>query len=122
MKKTMVEYISVLSENKMDLLEEIINHKYKKFTELYWMLKEYSNYISSLKYKSTKKEILKIEVKFSGIDVEKILTDLNNSIPEGSSALIWNKGKTIFMEKSCIVSRYTMPKSTYERVGYCIMS
>ena len=98
MKKTMVEYISVLSENKMDLLEEIINHKYKKFTELYWMLKEYSNYISSLKYKSTKKEILKIEVKFSGIDVEKILSDLNNSILEGSSALIWNKGKTIFME------------------------
>src|SRR5574344_2114725 len=98
MKKTMVEYISVLSENKIDLLEEIIKHKYKKFTELYWMLKDYSNYISSLKYKSTKKEILKIEVKFSGIDVEKILTDLNNSIPEGSSALIWNKGKTIIME------------------------
>ena len=94
----MVEYISVLSENKIDLLEEIIKHKYKKFTELYWMLKDYSNYISSLKYKSTKKEILKIEVKFSGIDVEKILTDLNNSIPEGSSALIWNKGKTSFME------------------------
>ena len=67
----MVEYISVLSENKIDLLEEIIKHKYKKFTELYWMLKDYSNYISSLKYKSTKKEILKIEVKFSGIDVEK---------------------------------------------------
>ena len=95
----MTEYMNVLSENNFDILEEIIRDKYRKFTSLYWMLKEYSDFITSMKYKSSKHEVLKIELKLSGIKTEDVLLRLQDSIPAGEEQiLIWNEKKVIHIE------------------------
>lgn len=84
MKKSMVDYLYALSENSYDTLYEIMSSKYRKFIRVYWLLKDYSDYIIALKYKEkTEKEKLKITVTFSGIDVDevadKLKADLNPS-------------------------------------------
>jgi hypothetical protein len=98
MKKTMTEYISALSTNSFDILESIIEKKYQKFITLYWMLKDYSDNIFSLKYKDTKDQVLKIEVELSGIDIDKVMSDLHDSISDDCSVLIYNEKKKIHIE------------------------
>ena len=58
MKKSMPEYIKALSDDKFEILQEIFENKYFKFLQLYWLIRQYSDYISSLKYKSTKRETI----------------------------------------------------------------
>jgi hypothetical protein len=100
MKKTMTEYISVLSDNDFLVLEDIIGNKYRKFLTLYWMLKDYSDYIYSLKYKESKHDILKIEVCFSNIKTEKVLNKLHKKIPDNYTILIYDKKEKIYIEIS----------------------
>ena len=44
----MPAYITELSDNDFEVLEEIFIEKYNKFIHLYWLLKEYSENISLL--------------------------------------------------------------------------
>ena len=39
MKASLNTYISNLSDNKLDILKEIILNKYKKFIKFYWLIK-----------------------------------------------------------------------------------
>lgn len=98
MKKTMTEYISALSGSNCDVLEKIIDKKYRKFITLYWLLKEYSNYISVLKYKDTADDILKIEVQLNGVDIDSVMENLQSNIPVDLSVLIYNEKKKIHIE------------------------
>ena len=59
MKQNMPEYITVLSNNNYDVFEEIFLDKYEKFIELFWLIKNFSDNTKTLKYKTTKKNILK---------------------------------------------------------------
>ena len=81
MKKSMTEYISLLSEDDFEILEEIFEDKYKKFVSIYWMLCDYSEYITSLKYKKTKKDTLKIEVTLSS-NIDKLINNINSKISD----------------------------------------
>ena len=66
MKKSMTDYLYALSENDEEVLYEIIGTKYRKFIRVYWLLKEFSDNITFLKYKEkTEKNKLKISVSFS---------------------------------------------------------
>lgn len=98
MKKTMSNYITTLSDNDFSVLEDIIVYKYKKFIELYWLLKSYSDYISILKYVEAPEDVLKIEVSLSGIDIEKVLKKLQKKIEDSDTILISNNSKKIFIE------------------------
>jgi len=98
MKKSMTEYISVLSDNDYSVLEDIIGNKYRKFVASYWMLKEYSDYIYSLKYKESKYEVLKIEVGIANIKTEKVINKLRKSVPDKFSVLIYDKKEKIYIE------------------------
>ena len=81
MKKSITNYLYALSEDDMDILYEIIAMKYRKFIQLYWLLKDFSNNIIKLKYKEkTEKNILKIVVGFSDINVNNVVDRLQNEI------------------------------------------
>ena len=96
MKKSMPEYISALSNNDFSILENIIEYKYQKFLTLYWLMKEYSDYISGLKYEDAPNDILKIEVTLSNIDIDKVMKKLQKNITE--DILICNSKKKIRIE------------------------
>lgn len=99
MKKSMPEFITALSDNNFDVLEEIFLDKFLKFSQLYWLLKDYSDYITSLSYKETKKDKLKVEVTFAKLKMDKILSELNESISEdANNILIWNNKKILHIE------------------------
>lgn len=73
----MTDYLYALSENDDDILYEILSKKYRKFIRIYWLLKEFSDNITFLKYKEkTEKEKLKITVSFSGIDAKDVASKL----------------------------------------------
>lgn len=96
MKKSMPEYISALSNNDFSIFENIIENKYQKFLTLYWLLRDYSDYISALKYEEANNNILKIEVTLSNIDIDKVMIDLQENIT--GDILICNYKKKIRIE------------------------
>lgn len=98
MKKSMVEYASALSDNKFDILKELIQKKYKKFVYLYWLLKDFSDNIAQLKYKNSSHELLKIEVKISGLNIDDVMNTLMDQVEEEESVLIWNEKNRIHIE------------------------
>lgn len=100
MKKSMPEYISALSDNNYEILEEIMEKKFHKFRQLYWLIKDYSDYTSSLSYKVTKHDVLKVDMTLEKLKVEKVMEKLSDSIPDGANILIWNDKKVIHIEIS----------------------
>ena len=98
MKKKMTAYMSILSEGDFSIFEEIITNKYRKFIEFFWLLKEYSDNISALKYKDSPKNVLKIEVTMASINIDEVLQDMQEKITDNENILIYNNGKKINIE------------------------
>ena len=90
--------MSTLSENNFEILKELMQKKYKKFICLYWLLKEFSDNIAQLKYKDTSHDLLKIEVKISGLNIDDVMDTLVDHITEGDEVLIWNEKNRINIE------------------------
>ena len=80
MKQNMPEYITVLSDNNYDVFEEIFLDKYEKFIELFWLIKNFSDNTKTLKYKTTKKNILKIELVVENITAKEVLSSIKKKI------------------------------------------
>lgn len=82
MKKSITDYLYALSEADFDNLKDIMSDKYRKFIRVYWLLKDYSDNITFLKYKEkSNKDKLKISVTFSGInDIESLANNLRTCI------------------------------------------
>ena len=80
MKQNMQEYITVLSDNNYDVFEEIFLDKYEKFIELFWLIKNFSDNTKTLKYKTTKKNILKIELVVENISAKEVLSSIKKKI------------------------------------------
>ena len=80
MKQNMPEYITVLSDNNYDVFEEIFLDKYVKFIELFWLIKNFSDNTKTLKYKTTKKNILKIELVVENISAKEVLSSIKKKI------------------------------------------
>ena len=80
MKQNMPEYITVLSDNNYDVFEEIFLDKYEKFIELFWLIKNFSDNTKTLKYKTTKKNILKIELVVENISAKEVLSSIKKKI------------------------------------------
>ena len=99
MKKSITEYIKNLSsdEDEIEILEEIIDYKYKKFLALYWLIRDYSDDIRLLKYKKTKKDTLKLEVVIDTDVIEKIYNELVSSNSDDHIQIV-NSGKSIKIE------------------------
>ena len=91
----MPAYITELSGDDFEILEEIFIDKYQKFIQLYWLLKGYSENISKLQYNSSDKNELNISVKIMNIKPDVIITELSDNIDDGDDITIWNNKKLI---------------------------
>ena len=102
----MTDCISLMSDN-FEILEEIFEYKYRKFVSLYWLISEYSDCITSMKYKNTKKETLKIDITLSS-KVDKLVKKINKSnISEDSQLTVDVDGDTIKIEITKQEENYT---------------
>lgn len=95
MNSSMPAYITELSGNNFDILEEIFIDKYQKFIQLYWLLKAYSENISKLHYNDSDKNELNISVKVSNIKPDVIITEISENIDDGDDIRIWNNKRLI---------------------------
>ena len=89
MKRNIPEYITELSDNKYEVLEEIFEDKYLKFRKLYWLLCDYSEYITTLECINTSKDILRVVAGFNDTaDVSSISESIISSIEEDNIDVI----------------------------------
>ena len=95
MHSSMPAYITELSDNDFDILEEIFIDKYQKFIQLYWLLKEYSNNIARLQYNNSDKNELNISMKVVNIKPDVIISELSENIDDGDDIKIYNNKKII---------------------------
>lgn len=94
----MTDYISALTESDFSKLEEIIEDKYKKFLTMYWLLKDQSELINSLKYNESDKNILKITISLLDSDIDAVMNNLQSNIPKDGSVMISSSNKKIHIE------------------------
>lgn len=96
MKQNMPSYACVLSNGDYDILEEIFEDKFFEFIECYWLLREYTNYITMMKYKKNKScDRLSIDVTLDKLKTEDVITSLKNKIPKGKKVDIRTKKDVI---------------------------
>lgn len=95
MHSSMPAYITELSDNDFDILEEIFIDKYQKFIQLYWLLKEYSDNIARLQYNNSDKNELNISMKIVNIKPDVIISELSENIDDGDDITIYNNKKII---------------------------
>ena len=98
MKKNIPEYISELSDNRFEVVEDIFDNKFIKFRKLYWLLCEHSEYITTLDCVNTSKNILRVVVGFNkSADVISITDNIISNI-EDDNIEIFTDERTITVE------------------------
>lgn len=99
---TIPEFFLSLGDGNFEVLEEIIRDKYFKFITTYWLLKKYEEEITSVSYKQTKKEKLKLQVEFSEkANAKKIRDEMKEKVKEDDLETIVSlklSGKTLSIE------------------------
>ena len=95
MNSSMPDYITELSGNNFDILEEIFIDKYQKFIQLYWLLKAFSDNISKLQYNDSAKNELNISMKVNNIKPDIIIKEMSENIDDGDDIRIWNNKRLI---------------------------
>jgi hypothetical protein len=65
MKQSLTEYASALSGSSIELLEEIVGTKYRKFIRFYEILKDQSEAIKKMEYEFSDKTELSVNVTFT---------------------------------------------------------
>jgi hypothetical protein len=74
--RCMPSYVCTMSQGDCDVLEDIFCHKYHEFISCYWLLKEYSEFISDMKYDDTEKDRLVIDIKLDKLNLDDVLHSL----------------------------------------------
>lgn len=81
MKASLTDMMSTMlmdnTEDPQQTIDDIFSNKYRKFVSLYWLLKEYSEFITKLSYKISKHDTLKIKVEISDMERDELITLLH---------------------------------------------
>jgi hypothetical protein len=96
MERNIPSYAAALAENNLEVLEDIIANRYIEFIDFYWMLKEYTEFIDSLKMKE-KKDGLKIGIHMSKLNINDVIENLECNVPKKSKCEIEKKNKEIII-------------------------
>ena len=65
MKKSLTDYAASLSGSNIEILEEIIAKKYRKFVKFFNLMKDYTDDISKIEYEFSDDATLSIKIEFS---------------------------------------------------------
>ena len=96
MERSIPSYANALAESNLEVLEDIITNRYIEFIDFYWMLREYTEFIGSVKLKE-KKEGLKIGIKFSRLNIKDVEKNLKNNVPKKTNCEIEKKDDEIII-------------------------
>lgn len=79
MEKTYTQYLNELSGNRMDVLEEIISKKFKKFKKMYKILSRRSSDIAHISYRfSESEDSLDVDITVNpDIDVDDFISSIS---------------------------------------------
>ena len=80
MERTIPSYIESTCSGDFEILEEIFEDKYTEFLECYWLLKEYSEFITNISYEKHKKN-LELDIFFKKLKTSDIIENLIENIP-----------------------------------------
>lgn len=87
MKQSYTDYLNELSGNRMDILEELITKKYKKFRKFYKIVSKYSSDIAHISYRFSEEDSLDIDITVnSNVDIDKFLHHIDEET-EGKYSL-----------------------------------
>ena len=64
MKKSLTDYAASLSGSNIEILEEIIEKKYRKFLKFFNLMKDYTECISKLEYQFSDNATLSVKMSF----------------------------------------------------------
>lgn len=65
MKKSLTDYAASLSGSNIEILEEIIEKKYRKFVKFFNLMKDYTDAISKLEYEFSDETTLSVKMSFT---------------------------------------------------------
>ena len=91
-------YVQALTDNNVEFLDEIFTSKYRKFIKFYYLISEYSDKITSIKYNQCTDDVLKISLSVTGNHLDKIMNSLSKKIGNSDDVLIYNQKKMIHIE------------------------
>lgn len=78
MKRTYTDYLNELSGNRMDVLEELITKKYRKFRKFYKIVSKHSSDIAHVSYRFSQDSSLDIDITVNpGIDIDEFINDIS---------------------------------------------
>lgn len=101
MKKTYTDYLNGLSGNRMDILEELIGRKYKKFRKFYKLVSKRSSDISFVSYLFSESDSLEIEITVNpNVDSSEFVKDISKNIDDKYDIEISYQTKVIFISIS----------------------
>lgn len=96
LERTIPSYIESACSGDFEILEEIFEDKYSEFLDCYWLLKEYTEFITNLEYERNKKD-LEISISFKDLKTSDILDGLRENIPNGKHVDITCDKKVIYL-------------------------
>ena len=96
MERNIPSYAAALAENNLEVLEDIITNRYIEFIDFYWMLREYTEFIDSIKMKE-RKDGLKIGIQISKLNINDVIENLESNVPKKSNCEIEKKNKEIII-------------------------
>ncbi len=96
MDKTIPSYIESACSGDFEILEEIFEEKYSEFLDCYWLLKEYTDFITKLDYERNKKN-LEVNISFKDLKISDIVDGLKENIPDGKKVDITANNKVIYL-------------------------
>ena len=65
MTESLTDYISQLSQSNLDILDDVISNKYRKFITFFQLIRSYHKYIKKLDYEFSNADTLSITITFS---------------------------------------------------------
>ena len=94
--RSIPSYIETACSGNFEILEEIFEDKYSEFLDCYWLLKEYTEFITTLEYEKNKKN-LEINISFKDLKISDIVESLKENVPKGKHVDISSNKKVIYL-------------------------
>lgn len=83
MKQSLSEYASSLANSDIDVLEDLISKKYRKFIKFFALIRDFSEYIQKLDYEFDADDVLSVKITFSKQvdldDKKELISDMKKS-------------------------------------------
>ena len=93
----MSTYISMLSGNRLDILETIISKKYRKFLDFYWAVDALSDDIAHVSYRISPESSVDIDIILEkGVKTSKFISQIKERIGDSYEYSISYEKRNVF--------------------------